>query len=47
MELDTEDREKIYSYFIELMNIVRLEISDGHLNDFMHRLDPIKVIDNN
>ncbi|NQY31407.1 MAG: DUF4844 domain-containing protein [Flavobacteriaceae bacterium] len=47
MELDTEDRERVCSYFIELMDIVGLESSDGHLNEFMYGFDPIKVIDNN
>jgi hypothetical protein len=40
--LDTEDRERICSYFEELMDIVGLESSDGHLNNFMYGFDPTK-----
>lgn len=36
MKLDTEDRELICTYFEELMDIVGLESSGGHLNDFMY-----------
>ena len=39
LELDTEDRERICSYFEELMDIVGLESSDGQLNDFMYDFD--------
>src|SRR5690606_27372596 len=35
LQLDTEDRERVCSYFEELMDIVGLESSDGHLNNFM------------
>jgi hypothetical protein len=38
--LDTEDRERVCSYFEELMDIVGLESSDGHLNNFMYGFDP-------
>lgn len=40
LDLDTEDRERICYYFEELMDIVGLESSDGHLNDFMYNFDP-------
>ena len=40
--LDTEDRERVCSYFEELMDIVGLESSDGHLNNFMYGFDPTK-----
>lgn len=43
LQLDTEDRERICSYFEELMDIVGLESSGGHLNDFMYGFDPSKV----
>lgn len=36
-DLDTEDRERICSYFEELMDIVGLESSDGLLMDFMYK----------
>lgn len=39
-DLDTEDRERICSYFEELMDIVELESSDGKLNWFMYGFDP-------
>lgn len=35
LQLDTEDRERVCTYFEELMDIVGLESSDGHLNNFM------------
>jgi hypothetical protein len=38
--LDTEDRERVCSYFEELMDIVGLESSGGHLNDWMYGFDP-------
>jgi hypothetical protein len=38
--LDTEDRERVCHYFEELMDIVGLESSGGHLNDFMYGFDP-------
>ncbi|MEL6537674.1 MAG: DUF4844 domain-containing protein [Bacteroidota bacterium] len=40
IELDTEDREQICSYFEELMDMVELESSAGHLNNFMYGFDP-------
>ena len=36
LEIDTEDRERVCAYFEELMDIVGLESSDGHLNNFMY-----------
>jgi len=39
--LDTEDRERICNYIEELMDIVKLESSDGLLNKFMYDFDPI------
>lgn len=38
--LDTEDRERICSYFEELMDIVGLESSNGQLNEFVYGFDP-------
>lgn len=43
LELDTEDRERVCSYFEELMDIVGLESSDGQLNNFMYDFDPTKI----
>lgn len=43
LELDTEDRERICHYYEELMNIVGLESSGGHLNNFMYGFDPAKI----
>jgi len=40
LELDTEDRERVCSYFEELMDIVALESSNGQLNKFMYGFDP-------
>lgn len=40
ISLDTEDRERVCHYYEELMDIVGLESSDGHLNDFMYGFDP-------
>jgi hypothetical protein len=40
INLDTEDRERVCTYFEELMDIVGLESSDGHLNNFMYGFDP-------
>lgn len=37
IKLDTEDRERICTYYEELMDIVGLESSGGYLNDFMYR----------
>ena len=42
VELDTEDRERVCGYFEELMDIVGLESSGGHLNNFMYGFDPTK-----
>jgi hypothetical protein len=36
LQLDTEDRERVCSYFEELMDIVGLESSGGQLNNFMY-----------
>ena len=40
LQLDTEDRERVCHYFEELMGIVGLESSGGHLNNFMYGFDP-------
>lgn len=40
LDLDTEDRERVCNYYEELMDIVGLESSDGHLNNFMYGFDP-------
>ena len=42
LQLDTEDKERVCSYFEELMDIVGLESSGGHLNNFMYGFDPNK-----
>ena len=42
LQIDTEDRERICSYYEELMDIVKLESSGGHLNNFMYGFDPGK-----
>jgi hypothetical protein len=53
LELDTEDRERVCSYFEELMDIIALENSNGQLNQFMYGFDPTqsqkveKYIDSN
>ena len=39
IELDTEDRERVCSYFEELMDIVGLESSGGYLNKFVYDFD--------
>lgn len=39
LDLDTEDRERVCSYFEELMDIVGLESSNGQLNKFMYDYD--------
>ncbi len=41
-DLDTEDRERVCHYFEELMDIVGLESSGGHLNEFMYGFNPSK-----
>ncbi len=38
--IDTEDRERICTYFEELMDIVGLESSGGHLNHFIYGFNP-------
>ncbi len=35
LDLDTEDKERVCTYFEEIMDIVGLESSGGHLNTFM------------
>ncbi len=47
MELDTEDRERVCTYFEEIMDIVRLESSDGKLNKFMYGFDPNQINNEN
>lgn len=42
INLDTEDRERVCQYFEELMDIVGIESSGGHLNEFMYGFDPIQ-----
>jgi len=42
ISIDTEDREKVCHYFEELMDIVKLESSGGHLNNFMYGFEPVK-----
>lgn len=42
LQLETEDRERVCYYFEELMDIVGLESSGGHLNIFMYGFDPTK-----
>jgi hypothetical protein len=42
IDLDTEDRERVCHYFEELMDIVGLESSGGHLNEFMYGFDPTR-----
>ena len=40
--LDTEYQEQICSYYEDLMDIVGLESSGGHLNNFIYGFDPAK-----
>ncbi len=47
MQLDTEDRERVCTYFEELMDIVGLESSNGQLNKFMYGFDPNEMIEKN
>jgi len=47
LELDTEDRERVCSYFEELMDIVSLESSNGQLNKFMYGFDPNEMTKEN
>ena len=42
LKIDTEDRERVCSYFEELMDIIELESSGGHLNNFIYGFDPNK-----
>ena len=42
-DLDTEDRERVCTYFEEIMDIVGLESSEGKLNDFMYGFDPNNI----
>ena len=42
LDLDTEDREKICSYFEELMDCVELQSSGGELNKWLYGFDPTK-----
>lgn len=42
LQIDTEDRERICNYIEELMDIVGLESSGGHLNNFMYGFDSTK-----
>jgi hypothetical protein len=44
LELDTEDRERVCTYFEELMDIVGLESSGGRLNEWMYGFDPTDYI---
>jgi len=41
--LDTEDKEQVCRYVEELMDIVGVKSSDGHLNTFIYGLDPEKM----
>ena len=47
MELDTEDRERVCTYFEELMEIIGIESSNGQLNKFMYSFDPNEMINKN
>lgn len=40
IDLETIDRERVCAYYEELMDIVGLESSGGHLNNFMYGFDP-------
>jgi hypothetical protein len=42
LDLDTEDREKVCSYFEELMDCVGLQSSGGELNKWLYGFDPTK-----
>lgn len=42
IDLDTEDRERTAGYFMQMMDIVGLESSDGLLNRFVYDWDPSK-----
>ena len=47
MQLDTEDRERVSTYFEELMDIVGLQSSDGKLNQFIYGFDPNEIKNEN
>ena len=47
IELDTEDRERVCTYFEELMDIIGLESSNGQLNKFMYGFDIEPLLDKN
>ena len=42
LDLDTEDREKVCSYFEELMDCVGLKSSNGVINKWLYGFDPNK-----
>ena len=42
-EIDSEEIERICSYFEELMDIVELESSNGQLNKFRYGFDPSEI----
>lgn len=42
LDLDTEDREKICSYFEEMMDCIELQSSGGQLNKWLYGFDPTK-----
>jgi hypothetical protein len=42
MELDTDDREKVCSYFVELMDCVGLKSSNGEINKWLYGFDTTK-----
>ena len=41
-DLDTEDRTRVANYIEELMDIVKLESSNGILNNYVYGFDPTK-----
>ena len=45
--LDTEDKERVCTYFEELMDIVELESSNGQLNEFLYGFDPNELKNKN
>ena len=42
LNLDTEDRTRVANYIEELMDIVKLESSNGILNNYVYGFDPTK-----
>jgi hypothetical protein len=44
LKLDTEDKERVCLYFEELMDLVGLESSGGHLNRFIYGFDPTEFM---